>query len=158
MQTRQPDRRNPMSTLRQFVRKPQQAARRALRALRARAAPPSTRICSSRPAGKLVCSCEPCASCSAASKGPVSDACRATLNHCPISTCLTSQWEDLHLPINLAFFVQSTPARRVLALYPSPAGAVESLLTLEAWQALVEQNPVLDAASSPMSRHSWSTG
>ena len=46
-------------------------------------------------------------------------------------------------PINLTFFVRSTPAKRVLALYPSPAGAVESLLTLEAWQALVDQNPVL---------------
>ena len=31
----------------------------------------------------------------------------------------------------------------MLALYPSPAGAVESLLTLEAWQALVDENPVL---------------
>ena len=45
------------------------------------------------------------------------------------------QWDDLHLPINLAFFVESTPARRVLGFYPSPAGAVESLLPLEAWQA-----------------------
>jgi hypothetical protein len=52
-------------------------------------------------------------------------------------------WEGLHLPINLAFFLHSTPAGRVVALYPSPAGATESLVTLEAWQALVEANPVL---------------
>ena len=53
------------------------------------------------------------------------------------------QWESLHLPINLAFFFYSTPAERVVALYPSPAGAVESLLPLEAWGELSGANPVL---------------
>ncbi len=52
-------------------------------------------------------------------------------------------WEGLHLPINLAFFLHSTPAERVVAFYPSPAGATESLVALEAWQSLVEDNPVL---------------
>ncbi len=52
-------------------------------------------------------------------------------------------WEGLQLPINLAFFLHSTTAGRVVALYPSPAGATESLVTLEAWQALVQDNPVL---------------
>ena len=32
---------------------------------------------------------------------------------------------------------------RVVALYPSPAGATESLVTPEAWEALVAENPVL---------------
>ena len=52
-------------------------------------------------------------------------------------------WADLHLPIDLAFFLPSTPPGRVVALYPSPAGATESLVPLESWQALVEDNPVL---------------
>ena len=52
-------------------------------------------------------------------------------------------WADLHLPIDLAFFVHSTPAGRVIALYPSPAGATESLVSLESWQALVAGNPIL---------------
>jgi hypothetical protein len=56
-------------------------------------------------------------------------------------TALT--WAGLQLPINLAFFLNSTAAGRVVALYPSPGGATESLVTLEAWQALVEENPVL---------------
>jgi hypothetical protein len=55
------------------------------------------------------------------------------------------QWEDLRLPINLAFFVRSTAAGRVQAYFPSPAGATESLLTLDAWDALVAENPVLGA-------------
>jgi hypothetical protein len=53
------------------------------------------------------------------------------------------QWEELHLPINLAFFFHSTRAGRVVAVYPSPAGGTESLLTLEAWQQLEDENPVL---------------
>jgi len=53
------------------------------------------------------------------------------------------QWESLHLPISLAFFHYSTPAKRVIAMYPSPAGATESLLALESWQDLVADNPVL---------------
>jgi hypothetical protein len=52
-------------------------------------------------------------------------------------------WEGLQLPINLAFFVQSTPAGRVVAMYPSPAGATESPVSPEAWQALEDDNPLL---------------
>ena len=53
------------------------------------------------------------------------------------------EWENLHLPINLAFFYRSTRAGRVVAVYPSPAGGTESLLTLETWNQLEEENPVL---------------
>jgi hypothetical protein len=53
------------------------------------------------------------------------------------------QWEDLAVPVNLAFFMRSTPADRVVALYPSPAGATESQLGLEAWQQLEADNPIL---------------
>lgn len=54
-----------------------------------------------------------------------------------------AQWDGLMIPINLAFFFRSTPEAKVLALYPSPAGAVESLLDLSCWEELVEQNPGL---------------
>lgn len=54
-------------------------------------------------------------------------------------------WDDLHLPINLAFFVKSAVAGRVQAYFPSPAGATESLLALEAWDRLVAENPGLRA-------------
>jgi hypothetical protein len=54
-----------------------------------------------------------------------------------------AQWDGLMIPINLAFFFWSTPESKVLALYPSPAGAVESLLDLSCWEELVEQNPSL---------------
>jgi hypothetical protein len=52
-------------------------------------------------------------------------------------------WADLRLPVDMAFFFASSEAERVLAFYPSPMGATESLLGLEAWQALEAANPVL---------------
>lgn len=54
-----------------------------------------------------------------------------------------SQWESLLIPINMAFFFHSSAAGKVLALYPSPAGATESLLDLESWNEIVESNPIL---------------
>jgi Family of unknown function (DUF5947) len=53
------------------------------------------------------------------------------------------QWEGLSIPIGLAFFYLRTPPGKVVALYPSPAGATESLLPLEAWEELAAENPVL---------------
>ena len=47
------------------------------------------------------------------------------------------------LPIQLAFFFHSTPDDRLIALYPSPAGATESTLPLDAWDEIVQDNPVL---------------
>jgi hypothetical protein len=54
-----------------------------------------------------------------------------------------AQWDRLRIPVDMAFFFRSTPAERVLALYPSPAGPTESLLELEAWTELEAANPVL---------------
>ncbi len=53
------------------------------------------------------------------------------------------QWESLMVPINMAFFFRSTPDARVVAFYPSPAGATESLLPLETWKDIADANPVL---------------
>lgn len=55
------------------------------------------------------------------------------------------QWESLMIPISLAFFYRDTAAARVLAMYPSPAGATESLLSLESWEEIVAQNRPLQA-------------
>jgi hypothetical protein len=52
-------------------------------------------------------------------------------------------WQSLNLPIHLAFFVYNTAAGRVIALYPSPGGATEALPPTDAWQMLVDDNPIL---------------
>ena len=54
-----------------------------------------------------------------------------------------AQWDALLIPINIAFFFKSSSESRVIAIYPSPAGATESLLDLATWEALEADNPVL---------------
>lgn len=54
-----------------------------------------------------------------------------------------ADWAALRIPVEMAFFFHSTPAGRVVALYPSPLGATESLLQLDAWDELVAANPSL---------------
>jgi hypothetical protein len=61
--------------------------------------------------------------------------------------CNEELWGMLGIPIGLAFFMRSTasdPAHPVVAFYPSPAGATECELGLEAWDAMVTANPVLE--------------
>jgi Family of unknown function (DUF5947) len=52
-------------------------------------------------------------------------------------------WERLQIPVRLAFFFENSQEKRVVAFYPGPAGATESLLPLDAWREVVEANPVL---------------
>jgi Family of unknown function (DUF5947) len=54
-----------------------------------------------------------------------------------------ARWDELRLPINLAFFFDNSTAARPVAIYPSPAGPTESLLPLETWRDLELDNPVL---------------
>jgi hypothetical protein len=53
------------------------------------------------------------------------------------------QWESLSIPVNMAFLHTSTSADGVRAFYPSPAGATESMLSLEGWSQLVAENALL---------------
>jgi hypothetical protein len=53
------------------------------------------------------------------------------------------QWESLMIPINLAFFYCDSAAGKVMAMYPSPAGAIESLLSLESWSEIAAEHPAL---------------
>jgi hypothetical protein len=59
-----------------------------------------------------------------------------------------AQWDSLLIPIGLAFFVENSVENRVLALYPSPAGSTESMLSLESWWDIVQENPVLTEVES----------
>lgn len=59
-----------------------------------------------------------------------------------------SQWDALAIPIGLAFFFHSSALGRIVAFYPSPAGAIESLLPLDTWTDLVAINPLLGEMES----------
>jgi hypothetical protein len=52
-------------------------------------------------------------------------------------------WDELGIPVGLAFLVHDSARDRMVAHYPGPAGATESELPLAAWDHLVERCPVL---------------
>jgi hypothetical protein len=92
---------------------------------------------------RILCACEPCVA-MRAGEGPY----RPTgsrllwLDRFDLPDDL---WARLRVPIGLAFFMSSSSAGRVVGLYPSPAGATECELELDAWDELRRANPVLDS-------------
>jgi hypothetical protein len=54
-----------------------------------------------------------------------------------------AQWDALAIPVGLVFLFRNSAMGRAVALYPSPAGATESELPIEAWDGIVTANPVL---------------
>ena len=53
------------------------------------------------------------------------------------------RWDELQIPVSVAFFFFNSTIGEVAAFYPSPAGATESLLPLDAWERMVVDNEVL---------------
>ncbi|MFI6080878.1 DUF5947 family protein [Streptomyces sp. NPDC051217] len=52
-------------------------------------------------------------------------------------------WDELQIPVGLAFLFRNSVQERTIAFYPGPAGATESELPLDAWATIVESNPEL---------------
>ncbi len=52
-------------------------------------------------------------------------------------------WDELQIPVSVAFFFRNSATGSVTAFYPSPAGATESLLPLDAWDRLAADNEPL---------------
>jgi hypothetical protein len=52
-------------------------------------------------------------------------------------------WEELRVPVDMAFFFHNSAEGRVLAYYPGPMGPTESQLELSSWQDLETANPIL---------------
>lgn len=61
----------------------------------------------------------------------------------PDLTFTPGQWDALQIPVSVAFFFLNSSLDRVCAFYPGPAGATESLLSLDTWAEVVEANPTL---------------
>jgi len=129
------------ATLRQYVRKPRDKAE--ICELCASPLSPSHRHLLELERHRVVCACDPC---SILFGGQV----RQRYRRIPIDvrrlldfTMDDAEWESLLIPINLAFFVYSSAAQRVVAQYPSPGGPMESALDLPYWSAIVERNPLL---------------
>jgi hypothetical protein len=52
-------------------------------------------------------------------------------------------WDELDIPVGLAFFFTNSVEQRTVAFYPGPAGATESELPLGAWDRMLAADPAL---------------
>lgn len=89
---------------------------------------------------QLVCACDACAMLFDGLERSKYKRVSRRILYLPGFTITDAQWESLIIPINLAFFFRSSIEGRMIALYPSPAGAIESQLPLDTWTAIVENN------------------
>ena len=93
---------------------------------------------------ELACACRPCAL--LFDRGEVATRYRAVperrlrIDDLELTDVM---WEELRLPVDIAFVLRTEGELPVQAFYPGPMGATESLLRLEAWEQLVAANPVL---------------
>lgn len=123
--------------LRQFARRPRTVERCELC---------SAEIASEHPhlidpiARKLACSCDACALLFSGRAGAKFKRVPRQIRLLADFHMTDAQWDSLMIPINMAFFFHSSPEARVVAMYPSPAGATESLLSLEAWSEIESDN------------------
>lgn len=93
---------------------------------------------------KLVCACDACALLFTTQDGTKLRRVPRRIRFLPNFRMTDLQWNSLMVPIEMAFFFNSSPHARVIAFYPSPAGATESLLALETWNEVVTDNPLLN--------------
>jgi len=124
---------------------------------RRRAAPPEERceLCAvpiahehshlvERDTRRLVCACRPCYLVfmpKGASGGRFRCVPERYL-HDPAFDLTPAQWDDLQIPVGMAFFFYNSDMGKSVAFYPGPAGATESLLALDSWETMRETNPL----------------
>jgi hypothetical protein len=92
---------------------------------------------------KLLCTCDGCAILFSG-QGVKFKRVPRRVRSLPAFNLSDAEWNSLMVPINMAFFFESSLENRVIALYPSPAGATESLLALESWNNIMGRNLVLN--------------
>jgi Family of unknown function (DUF5947) len=96
---------------------------------------------------RLVCVCGACAILFGSQGETAYRRVPRRIRYLPDFRMTDAQWEGLLIPIQLAFFFHSSPAGRVIALYPSPAGPTESSLDLSMWDEVAQDNPALKRMS-----------
>ena len=64
----------------------------------------------------------------------------------PDRVMTSAEWDELQIPVGLAFFLYRSERGELGCFYPSPAGATECALDLPAWQRLATAHPLLGRA------------
>ena len=65
------------------------------------------------------------------------------IGHDPSRPLSDADWNELQIPVAMAFFFYNSAIGRVVAGYPSPAGPTECELDLEAWDRIAAEHPLL---------------
>jgi hypothetical protein len=63
--------------------------------------------------------------------------------HDPERPLTDADWNELQIPVAMAFFFFNSALGQVVAGYPSPGGTTECELDLEAWDRLAAEHPLL---------------
>lgn len=100
---------------------------------------------------KLICACDACAILFEGQSGTKYKRVPRRVLFLRDFQLTDGQWDGLMVPIEMAFFFRSTPHGKVIALYPSPAGPTESLLSLDTWADIAEMNPILSEMEADVS-------
>jgi hypothetical protein len=93
-------------------------------------------------ARRLVCACQACALLLGSESGRFRRV-PSRLESLPELRLADTQLAALGVPVGLAFFYRASATGSVVAVYPSPAGPLESPVEAEAWESLAADNPVL---------------
>jgi hypothetical protein len=93
----------------------------------------------------LVCACRPCFLLFAAdgAGGGRFRAVPERVRHDPAHPLSGADWDCLDIPADTAFLFRNSALGRIIACYPSPAGATECELDLAAWDRLGQRYPLL---------------
>jgi Family of unknown function (DUF5947) len=95
------------------------------------------------PNRRLHCVCRSCAILSPTARGDAYHHIPRTIRVLPGLRMSEWQWDRFKIPVNLAFFYANSTIGTIAAGYPSPAGLIETVVDREAWQSLVDDNPIL---------------
>jgi hypothetical protein len=95
----------------------------------------------------LLCACRPCA---LLFDGDAEQTYRTVPDrYLALPEVLTqAEWDELDVPVGLAFVFRNSRQRRTVICYPGPAGATEADLPLAVWDALVAREPLLAGIAS----------
>ena len=135
--------RSSFSTLRQIMRERPKAAAQRCELCSIEISPVQHRHLLEVAVRQVRCVCDPCALRFQDVVGGSYKLIPSDVRPLPDFQISDSQWEVLAIPINLAFFYHSSSDDKLVAMYPSPAGATESLLTLETWESFAGGNLAL---------------
>jgi len=67
------------------------------------------------------------------------------VRHDPARPLATADWNELQIPVAMAFFFVNSSLGRIVAGYPSPGGMTECELDLQAWDQLAATYPLVAA-------------